>query len=423
MMSLLMLAAGGVERRAFADPPPGQAAVPAPVLTPAQWIEDLEELARELPARHKNLFFRLSRREFESRVAALRERLPSLDTGGCVVEFRRLIAAVGDAHTTIEAGRLDAALRLYPLAAAALDDGFVIATAAGDARAHLGSHLLAVCGVPIEEAAERIATTYPWENRAAKLQRLPQALASADNLVALGICPSRDRASFTLRGASGEERTVEIESALPGDLAFEPAKISPEGFAAVSQSKRPEWCWFAEVPGKPMLYVRYERCADQKEKSVAAFTREIDERLDRGGVGRIIIDLRRNGGGNSALLDPWISRLARRAGFRARGSVVVLVGRGTFSSAQMNAASLREKCGAVVIGQPTGQKPNHFGEIRRFTLKHSGMEVWYSTKFFMTAPGDPESMMPDVEVPLLAADYLAGRDATMERAVEWEAER
>jgi hypothetical protein len=46
-------------------------------LSPAAWQKDLDFLARELPAHHKNLFYRLTREQFQKEVADIREKIPT----------------------------------------------------------------------------------------------------------------------------------------------------------------------------------------------------------------------------------------------------------------------------------------------------------------------------------------------------------
>ena len=65
------------------------------------WRADLAYLARELPRRHKNLFFAISSEEFAERVAALDGRIPSLAEAEIIVELSRLVASVGDGHTGV----------------------------------------------------------------------------------------------------------------------------------------------------------------------------------------------------------------------------------------------------------------------------------------------------------------------------------
>ena len=39
------------------------------------------------------------------------------------------------------------------------------------------------------------------------------------------------------------------------------------------------------------------------------------------------------------------------------------------------ALSLKEKAGALLVGEPTGGKPSHFGEVKSFELPVSGLSV------------------------------------------------
>jgi len=142
---------------------------------------------------------------------------------------------------------------------------------------------------------------------------------------------------------------------------------------------------------------------------------------DRDGLAGWIVDLRGNGGGNSALLMPFIQRLASRKNVNRPGGIIVLVGRGTFSSAHLNAVSLRTDLHAVLIGESTGQKPNAYGEVKTFALPHSRIEVRYSTKFWKTEDGDRPSMEPDVTIVPTSADFFAGRDPVLEAALAYQA--
>jgi len=121
------------------------------------------------------------------------------------------------------------------------------------------------------------------------------------------------------------------------------------------------------------------------------------------------------------MLLPFIQGLKFRGTPSRPGSVIALIGRGTFSSAQMNAAKLKTEAGAVLIGEPTGQKPNHFGEQKTFVLPHSQIEVRYSTKYWKTEEIERPSMDPDVRVEASSADYLGGKDPVLEAALRYEA--
>src|SRR6516165_4267301 len=73
---------------------------PAAELTKDQWRENLAVLAKELPARHVNLFFQLPRAEWEKPVASLDAAIANLSDYQIRIEMMKLVA-VGDSHTRI----------------------------------------------------------------------------------------------------------------------------------------------------------------------------------------------------------------------------------------------------------------------------------------------------------------------------------
>ena len=167
------------------------------------------------------------------------------------------------------------------------------------------------------------------------------------------------------------------------------------------------------------VYIRYSRCQDDPVQPFAAFTTDVLSRIDANprAVTRVVIDLRTNGGGNSAVIDPLLDGLRKRR-FTGRARLAVLVGPATFSSAMMNALTLRRNLGAQLIGEPLGEKPNSYGEVRTMTLPNSQVTIQYSTKFFrLERSGDPMTVEPDITVTQTLADFLAGRDAVLERAL------
>lgn len=400
--------------------PPAQ---PAPI-TAEQWREDLDQLVRELPEKHLNAFFRTPRENFEADAASLRERFDTLSEMDRALSMARLVAMLGDAHTAIDITRFQIASPLFPLGLYPASDGVLIVAAPSAHPEMAGAEVLAINDVPIAEVIDRIATLYAWENPSLKKAWLRQWVSMGEAHRFLGITPTADEAQITFRPLEPEAqtRTVAVRAVPRSELGVSIVAMPrpAPSVAAISQRRDPRAMWFDLAPGTNAMYLRYDRCADDPKVTIREYSDSVLVRLDQGDVTRLIIDLRANGGGNSALLDPFIDSLARRQEFKERGSLIVLVGRNTFSSAQLNADGLRRRAGAVVIGEPTGQKPNHFGEIRRFTLTHTGINVHHSTKFFRTDDADPESMMPDVLIEPTMAEIVSGRDAAFEAAIAFK---
>jgi hypothetical protein len=86
----------------------------------------------------------------------------------------------------------------------------------------------------------------------------------------------------------------------------------------------------------------------------------------------------------------------------------------------LNALRLKKETKAILVGEPTGQRPNAYGEVRTMTLPHSKLLVLYSTKFFKTMNDDPPSLAPDVPIERSSWDYVSGRDPVLERALNYK---
>jgi len=185
----------------------------------------------------------------------------------------------------------------------------------------------------------------------------------------------------------------------------------------LSRQKRAHANWFELLDASKTLYLRYNACQDEPDQTVAALGDQMLEAIDAHGVDHVIVDLRANGGGNSGLLEPFLRGLKRRKAIAHPGGIVGIIGRGTFSSAHMHAVYLKEELGATLVGEPTGQKPNAYGEVRWFVLPNSRIAVRYSTKYWRLAEGDPPSLDPDVLVRATSSDYFSMRDPVLETAL------
>ena len=75
--------------------------------------------------------------------------------------------------------------------------------------------------------------------------------------------------------------------------------------------------------------------------------------------------------------------------------------------------------GAVLIGETMGGAPSFWADPETVTLPHSGLVALVDSRFNPSpVPGDTRlEVQPDVAVPFTAADYFAGRDPVLERAL------
>jgi hypothetical protein len=115
---------------------------------------------------------------------------------------------------------------------------------------------------------------------------------------------------------------------------------------------------------------------------------------------RVVIDLRRNGGGNNFLLEALRKRI-ERSRFNRPGSLYVMISPRTFSAAQNAANRLERETFALFVGEPSGRAQNHFGDAQTTVGAATGITTHISTlPWFDSYPPDKRVwIMPDLPSP------------------------
>lgn len=419
LVIITLASASGVLR---AQESSGAATTDASAERTRAWRADLQHLAAELPKRHKNLFFRVGRQDFAREVARLDKAIPSMQDFEVRVGLMRLAASVGDFHTGVSWRRDD--FGSYPLQLYSYRDGLYVTGASEEYRRALGTRLVRVGDADVESAVAKLRGLIPCENEWCFRDRLPYFLNVPEFLYALRILPDARRGRFTFEDGAGKRFALEMSAVPPQQRqsvrwAYLTAPPSPKEQTLWLRNQNVNY-WYEYVPESGTLYFAYNRCRDVESQPFGKFAGDLLAFADSHPVERFVIDLRRNGGGSEALLMPLISELRSRPAINRKGRLFVVVGRGTYSSAAQNAMTLKQSTQAVVVGEPTGQKPNHYGEVKTFRLPNSGLEVTYSTVFWKSVDGDPPAFMPDVMAEPSFADFSSGRDTALTAILNYE---
>ncbi len=377
-----------------------------PKLTAEQWRADVAFLASELPHRHKNAFHQISKAEFERRVKELDAAIPRMSESEIRAGIAQLVAAVGDGHT--QAGF--ASDRLLDLSFQDFPEGLFIVGAPKDHADVIGARVISVDGTPAGELRKRLSPFIAEENEFSS-QAYVSLMRHAAALQVSGIIHSQESAEFVLQ-QDGRPLTLSLRARLtsepPPDLA--PAPMTQPLYLKDRHANY----WYEYLSDSKTLYINYNSCAEMASLPFQRFAQEVVEQAAKEAPEKVVIDLRRNGGGSSSVWRPLLEALHKNPALRPRGELYGLISRGTFSSGLLNAIQLRRDFHALLAGEPTVEKPNHYGEMRAFSLPNSAIAVHYSTKYFPELKDDPPALMPDLRIPLTAADYFAGRDPVLE---------
>lgn len=371
------------------------------------WNADLDALQREIPATHPNAFHAVTREAFDASIAKLRADAPRLAPHVVAAEIGRIVASIGDGHTRLTypvdpnarffTGHSttkipdDPALhfRHLPVRFTWLSDGVFITAAAnhdlvGKKVTHIGS-------MTIDDAINAIAPLAAADNDAMRRGVITDLLAVPELLNAVKIAPSADR--------------VNVNGTMLDAVPF--------GAEVPWLPKTDERFFWFEQRGR-ITYFAFNQVANSEKETLAAFTDRLFKSINEHHSDALIIDLRNNAGGNAAMLKPLVHGLIRNP----KLPVFVLIGRRTFSAAVNFATELEQNTNAIFVGEPTGGRPNGFGDSRKVVLPSSGLTVRVSTLYHQESdPRDSrDSIPPHLTVSASSVDFIAHRDLALQTA-------
>lgn len=375
-------------------------------LTPAQWHADLHFLAEELPRRHANAFFALSKDACAAEVAELDRRIDTANSDEIFVGFQQIVKSIGDGHTGLGTPPPDR--RVMPIQFSKFGDDFRVSGVGPALDRALSARLLKVDSVPIATVWQRVLTLTPR----AELMELRQEdalvyLARGYALHGLDITPDRNHTIYTLKDDSGRVFTVDVQGLGAGKTAE-----LKSGYSAITlrYQKRDVAFWCKNLTGQDAVY-----CAWGAYQDLAANAKAMFALIDRTHPKKLVLDMRDNGGGDNTVGDSELVKpIKARSDLNAPGHLYVLIGPETFSAAMNNAAQFQDETSAILAGQTIGERPNSYQEPRQFRLPNSHVVVRASTLYYIFRKKGENAVRPNREIIPSWDDVKAGRDPVMD---------
>jgi hypothetical protein len=375
-------------------------------LTPAQWHADLHVLAEELPKRHANAFFALSRDAFAAEVAELDKRIDAANADEIFVGFQQIAKSIGDGHTGIGTAPPDR--RVMPIQFSKFSDDFRVSGVGPGIDRALGARLLKIGTMPIAAVWKRVLTL----TAQAELLELRQEdalvyLARGYALHGLDITPDRNHTNYSLEDDSGHVFTVDVRGLEAGKTVELKSGYSA---IAVRYQKRDVAFWCKILTGHDAVY-----CAWRAYQDLAANAKAMFALIGQTHPKKLVLDMRDNGGGDNTVGDSELVRpIKARPDLNAPGHLYVLIGPETFSAAMNNAAQFQDETSAILAGQTIGERPNSYQEPRQFRLPNSHLVVRASTLYYTFRRKGENAVRPNKEIIPSWDDVKAGRDPVMD---------
>ena len=346
-----------------------------------KWSEDIDYLKNSLIEKHKNLFFNVSREEFEMKVLELKSIINNLGYDEMKVEISRLVAMVKDAHTAI----YFPVERYIPLKFYCFFDGVYIIHVSKGHENLLYKKVTAIEDSLMEDVMEELSKIISHENKYFLKAQCAKYMQAVDVLYGLLICNDKSKVKITV-----ENKIIEIETVRANELNY----IENINVPIYAQMPNENY-WFKYIDDDELLYIKYNSCRENKIPLKDKIMSTINF-IEKNNISKVTIDLRNNLGGDSLLLGPLIEYLKNNKDISGKRNLNVIIGRETFSSGLLNAYELKNQCNAMLIGEPTGGKPNCYGEILRFNSPNSKFNVSYSTRYYKLIEDDfVDALYPD----------------------------
>lgn len=364
----------------------------------SELISDVEYLLKKLPKVHKDLYGLITKEKFLEIGNSIIEKIQSKEfkKKNFILTLFPLFSAIKDTHTTIyTVGNKTPVYfewvngEYYP---------FIIDLPNKDL---LLTKLIAVDGMSLDEYFSKVENYLVFDNDEIKKNQFSRALSDA-SLIKYFSKSTEKEVEYTFENG----KNIKIKPLPRGKYVDQTSIYHTKGNEFLSMKQN---YYVDDKNGN--FYLKYTRCREDEKYSFEKLFEDIKEQLKKNPK-KLIVDLRNNQGGNSSLFNPIIE-IFKKYIRKNNPKVYCLINRSVFSSGVLNTYDMKYKLGATLIGQPTGQGVNHYGEVKYIYLPNTKIEVQYSSKYFKIIDDDSNTIKPDVYIEPTVEDYRNGNDVVL----------
>jgi len=380
------------------------------------WAKDLDYLEKRILELHYNLHLALAETDFTKSFLELKSSIDSLSDEQIIVALMRIFGGLGNGHNLILATSPKmGALKKLPIQFYQFNDGVFIINADENFEQWIGYKVESIENTPVEEALQKTNAVNSRDNAMQTLWWGPYYMILPDVLESLGIIKNANQVTITLSDKKGKAQKVTMNpiSWNYNFLNIPKLKIEPQ---PLFLSKMDDPYWYKLLPEYSTVYIQFNVVTQKEEQSIANFNMELREQITQNKTQNLILDLRHNHGGDGSLLPPMLKTIMNFEFKNPNGKIFVIMGRGTFSAGQNLLTDITNFTNAILVGEPSGSKPNHIGDAGWFQLPYSGLKGIVSTQFHQTSTAEDNRkwIAPHIPVGLSSTDYFNGNDKALD---------
>ncbi|NNK12368.1 MAG: tetratricopeptide repeat protein [Flavobacteriaceae bacterium] len=398
--------------------------------TATQYQEDLRFLQENI---HKNfpfLFKKTTAEAFDKQVESFYDAIPQMADHEVLVGFNKIVASFEYGHTVM--GYWEGVIPYHelPIVLYQYDDGVFLQGVHKDYKNALGAKLVAIGGVPTEEAIKKMRPVVPAENESFAKAYGIHYLTFPEFLHAQGILKEmstevvltleKDGKQFEqkVQGVPFERFPRQYGMVVPGEDWLESRDLSETPLYLKNLDKI---YYYEYLEDQKTVYVRQSQIQDDSIQPIPEFYAEVFDFIDTHEVDKLILDVRLNGGGNNYKNKPVVTGVIANKKINQPGKFVVIIGRRTFSACQNLVNELHTYTNAIFIGEPTAENINFYGDNNPLTLPNTQMKAYLSFAWWQDKPQweNRPALYPQIATGLTFEQYRSNQDPALEAALAY----
>ncbi len=399
-------------------------------LSAEKWQEDLRFLQKTIHKEYPFLFKKVKADTFDAEVEKFYAAIPSMEDHEIKVGLTRMVSFFEYGHTQIPFGTLakDAVL---PVNLYHFDDGiFIEGVQKGNEKA-LGAKLITVGETPVDKALKAIRPVVPAENDQYFKGYGLRFLTVPAVLHAQGVIPEySNEISLTLeKDGKVFEHTFKSIPLSEVSKGYGFTIPNEKWVSARKQSETPlfikhlneKFYFFEYLPDSKTVYVRQSSVFNDEEEILTDFYKRLFDFIDSNPVEKLVYDVRLNGGGNNYNNKPLIKGIMSRPEINQRGKFFYIIGRNTFSACQNLTNEIGNYTEAIIVGEPTSENENFYGDAKKVTLPNSQINAYLSYAWWQDkAQWDgKEWTIPHIAKEMTFKDYCTNQDVVLDAAMNY----
>ena len=386
-------------------------------MTPDLWEEDLDYLNRKIQKEFKS-FDPTVKDQFKEGINTLKKELTKFNNDEIAIKTSQLLAGLGDGHTELSLLEINADFNRLPLILYFFEDKLYIVGAHKSHQQFIGSQILKIGNQSVPEVFSLLKTVMTHDNDYEILHAGTGYLLLTKILHFLNLTSDPSSVNLTLK--KSDNTYTENVSALPIEDYIKGPWVRYWDVFNISKplyaKKRNIDHWYEYLEDQKTMYFYYGKNNNQSGKpSIKKVVKQLFDDIDKIKPEKLIVDMRRNRGGNYHKSRPLIEAVKKRAFLNKKGKIYVITGRTTFSAAMVTSIFFKKETNAILIGEPSRGHPNKTDNVEHMNLPNSNLLIEYTTKVKKHWPelNDLDHVPVDIKIVPNFTDYSKGIDPVL----------